>query len=688
MTSPSGPAPCDFPGQQDIQKGRPLRITGTLYLAFFAISLTAESQVSIVNEGQANAVIVYADSPTPTTSYAVEELILHLEKATGVTLAAMSEVGMSGDFHTRIYVGDTETGRRFGIDTTKLPREAYILRSVGNDLFIAGSDEGGAALAQNHSDGGTLFGVYEFLERYLGVRWLWPGDLGTYVPQTQTVSLPAVNEIASPSLAFRRFYLYFIHQVMAGGSIGEEDGRLGFSPEVARDYANALEVLLRRHRLGGIDAAPPTGHYFSGWWKRYGSEHPEWFALRADGTRGHADPNYDHVPMCVSNEALQDFVVQQWDGKSVLLLGPTDRPGSCLCENCQSWDTPQPESPPWFATYLYGADPRTEGLFGGVTSDRYARFWRAILTKAQQRNPNAQVSVSFIYHNQFPAPLNDIYLGKDIFGEFVQWQDPHLRYFPMPEEALTWIKDQWLGWRKTGIRLAYRPNYLHDGYVMPHFETRQEGEFFKFAYENGMEGAQFDSLTGQWAAQGPMLYMHLRLLEKPELELDTIRQEYLSAFGPAAGAMDQYFQYWEDYATDNTVPFIEQYREIGRRYANYVKKAHVLFPPEVFVPAERLLETAFAQTRDLPDLQFHDRVRFIQIGLQHAQLAVRLAAVFDGEDELPQERMKEGMAALKALTEFRKANERTFFADLYHTTAYWERPRLNVDELIQALPVD
>ena len=62
--------------------------------------------------------------------------------------------------------------------------------------------------------------------------------------------------------------------------------------------------------------------------------------------------------------------------------------------------------------------------------------------------------------------------------------------------------------------MAYRPNYLHDGYVMPHFETKQEGEFFKFAYDHGMEGARFDSLTGQWAAQLPRLYMHLRLFAK------------------------------------------------------------------------------------------------------------------------------------------------------------------------------
>lgn len=662
----------------------PIRIAASIAAAVLSalLAVPAIAQITLVQDGKATAAIVTADIPTETARYAAQEFAWHVERATGVALAIVPESGAPADIHTRVYVGDTGTGRQFGIDTEHLPREAYILRSVGNDLFIAGHDGGGKPLAQNNPDAGTLFGVYELLERTLGVRWLWPGELGTYVPKTDTVEFWSVNESKAPALVFRGLYLSRIGAVINGQPIDEADSRLGFSPEVAADYGKALEILLRRHRMGGLDAKPPSGHHFYGWWKRYGKEHPEWFALRKDGTRGNPDPDYDNTPMCVSNEELQDFVIEQWDGQSVLLLGPVDRPGRCTCANCRAWDGPQPETPPWFAAYVYGADPRSQELYGGATSDRYARFWKVMQEKASKKNPHAVVSASFIYENELPAPVTGIQLGKNIYGEFVQWQDPHLRYFPMPDEAVDWLKTQWLGWRETGIRLAYRPNYLHDGYVMPHFETKQEGDFFKFAYEHGMEGAHFDSLTGQWAAQGPRLYMHLRLMAKPELELDTIRDEYLSGFGPAAGTMGQYFQYWEDYATENTIPFIELYREIGRRYANYTAKAHRVFPPASFEPAEALLDEALAQTRDLPDPEFAGRVRFVQLGLQHAQLAARLAALYDGEEVLPEDRMEEGKAALDALVAFRKAHENTFFSDLYHATAYWERPRMNLDELI------
>ncbi len=649
-------------------------------LAITAIPVSA--QVTLVRDGAAQAIIVTADTPTATTTYAAEELVAHVARATGVALEIVGESEASEAPHTRVYVGDTEAAQRNGVHTDRLPRETYTMRSVGNDLFIAGPDGGSDPLSFRTPDGGTLFGVYEFIERYLGVRWLWPGDLGTYVPSTDTVSFWSVNETHSPALAFRGMYLSRINSVIHGQPIDEENSRLGFSPEGATAYAEALQVFLRRHRLGGLDSKPPSGHLFYGWWKRYGKEHPEWFALRKDGTRGHPDPDYNNTPMCVSNEELQDFVIEQWDGESVLLLGPVDRPGRCICDNCRAWDGPQPTDPPWFATYVYGADPRSDELFGGATSDRYARFWKVMREKASKKNPHAVVSASFIYENELPAPVNDIQLGNKVYGEFVQWQDPHLRYFPMPDEAVDWLEAQWLGWRETGIRLGYRPNYLHDGYVMPHFETKQEGEFFKFAVAHGMEGANFDSLTGQWAAQGPRLYMHLRLMNKPELALDTIRDEYLSGFGPASETMGDYFAYWEDYATDNTIPFIELYREVARRYANYVKKAHYVFPPESFAPADARLEGALKQADGLSDSQFAERVRFVRLGVEHAKLAARLAAAYDGEEVLPEGRREEGKAALKALVEFRKAHEGTFFSDLFHATAYWERPILDVDDLI------
>jgi len=646
---------------------------------------TGDSGVVLVRDGEACAVILTADEPSKTAQYAAQELAWHTRKASGVELEVLTETHVPERFHTRIYIGETEAARQVGIDPERLPREAYVMRSVGNDLFILGRDGDRDPLRHDNPDVGTLFGVYEFLERYLGVRWLWPGELGTFVPEADSVELGPVSEIQQPALTFRLFAWSRIRAVVRDGrELSPEDVSLGFSQEGAKRYGEALQVLLRRHRIGGSDVKPPAGHAFRGWWQRFGREHPEWFALRRDGTRGHPDEEFPDVPMCVTNEELQDFIVDQWDGESVLLLGPVDRPGRCNCDDCRAWDGPQPEEPPWFAERVYRTEPRAQELFAGVTSDRYARFWRAIQRKAAKRDPHALVSGSFIYENEFPAPVTGIRLSRNIYAEFVQWQDPHLRWFPMPDDAFEWIKEQWLGWKGTGIRMGYRPNYLHDGYVMPHFETRQSGEFFKFAFRNGMEGARFDSLTGQWATQGLRLYIHLRLMSKPHLEVEEIRKEYFSAFGPAAEVMERYFDYWESYAFDNMMRFIELYWNVGWRYSSYVRRAHLAFPEDCFEPAEKLLEEALMKTHDHSEGEFAERVRFIKIGLDHAKLAVRLAAAFDGKEEVPADRLEEAKEALSKLVKFRKEHQHTFFSDLLHVTSYWEENQLDLDPLIEA----
>lgn len=642
-------------------------------------SLFAMAQVTVVTEGKAGAVVVLADQPTKTAKYASDELVKHIRLATGVTLAVIPESKVTENPNTRIYIGETETALRYGIDANRLPRETYVLRSVGNDLFIVGKEDEGDPLNQRNPNVGTLFGTYEFLEKYVGVRWLWPGELGTYVPRTGNIVVTtSVNKTESPALLFRTMRWGIIQRIANGGKLSEEDERLGFSQDVAQSYGQAVGVLFRRNRLGGLDAKPPSGHIASGWWNKYSKEHPEWFVLCNDGTRGNPRPDRENpeVSLCITNEELQDFIVDQWDGKSTLVLGPIDHVGRCTCDKCRAWDGPQPKNPPWFAKLMYSNPPQTD-VFYGQTSDRYARFWKVIREKASKRNPNVQISCSFLYENEFTAPVTDIKLSKDYYGEFVQWRDPHLRYYPMPEEAFDWIKEQWLGWKQTGIRMAYRPNYLHDGYVMPYFDTWQSGEFFKFAYENGMEGVDFDSYTGQWAVQGLRLYMHMRLFNKPELTIKEIRDEYFAAFGPAAKSVERYCDYWENYAVKNVLHFIDTLSI--RRYANYPLEVNKAFPEEVFEPAETILAQALEEASAASLPEFAKRVEFLQVGLHHARLTLKLAAIYNGNKEVPKEKINEAKSALRNLVQFRKDHQNMYFSDFLHITSYWERPSWNMD---------
>ncbi len=664
------------------------------------------ADVRLVVDGEATAVVVTADQPLPVAQYAADELVDHVRQATGVRLAVVPESEIPAGYASRVFLGLTQAARDQGIVAEELGPEAFVLRSIGPDLIIVGAEGEGDPLNPRNSKCGTLFGVYELLERCLRVRWLWPGPLGTYIPATDTVRLDPIDTTIAPRLAYREIAWGRIRAaaIQQNHSFSRAERALGFSPEGLVRYGHALQDYLRRHRMGGMDRKPPTGHHFSGWWERYGQTHPEWFMMHEDGSRGPSEASGTRqVPMCVSNRELQEFIVQRWDGQSVIRLGEVDWPDACRCADCQAWDGPQPDPLPDFLISRTDSGlPRSNQLqrqrghvLGGFydpmgTSDRYARFWRAVRERAAERNPDALVT-TYIYYSYFPAPVTGIELGQHVFGEFVPWGNPqHTDFFPMREDALEWLKAQWSGWQETGMRMAYRQNYMHDGWVMPLVDVRQTAEFFQFAVEHGMEGSRFDSLTGQWATHGPKLYVHMRLHAKPDRAVDDILDEYYQAFGPAADEVRAYFEYWEQYCRENLQRINDLYIDIGHRWSRFLLQAHRAFPPASFEPAEAILRRARQAARESPHEEYADRVEFLAAGLEHARRSGRLAALFDGERTIPEdsERFELAVEALRELIAFRRAHEEPYISDYFYGASWREGRFWNLAPLLARLEAE
>ena len=188
------------------------------------------------------------------------------------------ETAIPAGYDSRVFVGVTEAARKQGIDADKLEIEEYVLRTVGNDLYIVGKElhpeqyhgsrprysEPWNPLATECVHSGTLLGVYEVLENYLGVRWLWPGDLGTYVPRRSTIVIPEIDKTVKPRLLYRNLGGWDLPQIFLTGSyfgrkvprnyrvggLSEElVSKLVFPTEEAGyTYGKAVEVYHRRHR--------------------------------------------------------------------------------------------------------------------------------------------------------------------------------------------------------------------------------------------------------------------------------------------------------------------------------------------------------------------------------------------------------------------------------------------------------
>ncbi|MFA6931100.1 MAG: DUF4838 domain-containing protein, partial [Lentisphaeria bacterium] len=606
----------------------------------FAQDQQAGKNIELVKNAQPQAAIVIAANASGVAKYAAKELQWHLEKATGASLKILQEPDLAEEqFFHYIYLGATKAALQAGINADEMVPDSFLLRTLESDLYIVGkekeiSEDWWLLLNLKTPCRGTLYGVYEFLDRFLAVRWLWPGELGTYIPKYTDISLPPMDELVVHAFQFRAW----------------------FSSAPSHDEL----IFMQRHQFSRAQM-PPVGHTFQNWWKEYGSAHPEWFMLNAEGKRG---PNSGDTvaPMCVSNPDLQRFLVEEkWDGGPWLVLGEVDRVDSCRCDACRAWDIDAPETP----------------QRGTVLADRYGRFWREVYDQAVKRNPDVKIS-TFFYWPTFQAPLGELQLNDHFFGMFVPWSGKNM-WFPMPDDELEYVKNQWLGWKKTGTRMAYWSNCMHGGYTMPFISMRQIAAFLKFTYEQGSIGFFGDSLIGYYATKGPMYYLHMRLLKDPTLQTESILQEFYSAFGAAATDIKEYFDYWESYSEQLVKKL--NWPQWGVTQALRAPQA---YPVEAFQPAEAMLDRALFKVQHAPKAEFAERVRFISLGLRHAQLCLTFLNTLEtGKVSLNnQEKFFAAQQAYRVLQDFRNQYKHLPFADLKHAENM-EKGIKNLDALAQ-----
>ena len=652
-------------------------------LATISLALGATDGVTLVENHEPAAIIILPEEPFPIATFAADELVYHVKKATGVTLEIVHEPLESPLEGPAVYIGTTQAALDAGILPVGLSSEAVMLRTVGDNLYIVGNDMKGDPFSTRMTHSGTLWGVYEILERYLGVRWLWPGTLGEFVPDAEAIAIPPLDETVVP-----RFNQRLLRPGLGPRGFTEANERMAFTPEVREQYAKDQTRFLRRHRMGMSDdsyyAQPSSGsgHSFEGWWEEYGEEHPEWFQMLPNGKRGPADPNRpNRVTMCVSNEGLHAEIVRRWqefrlkypDQPVNIGVGENDGSGMCVCEKCLEWNGPPPD--------LANLPPGLERSYEPTqASNRYARFLEAVRSRAAEVDPNVRVHM-YAYVNYFWAPDPATKLHPNIVIGFVPWFR-WAGWFPRTEAEQEWIKDQWLGWQRAGASVYYRPNWFLDGYTMPLVYMHQFADAFQFYAQHGMTGTDFDSLQGQWAAQGPNLYALARIHVRPAMPIDEILDEYYAAFGPAAPAVKDYFNYWEEYAIANSPRSAEAIRSRGgsfRRYANYALVADELYPPEVFQPAWEILNRAAEDAVKDGETAYRERVEFLQEGLRHAEQCVATAAVVNDPDST----MDERKAAIADLLAVRRELENTGIANMDRAaiieTDSWE----DVEELFE-----
>lgn len=653
--------------------------------------------IELVRDGRPVAVIIVPDDSYPVVDYAAQELQYHIKRASGALLPIQAESHTTPGPSPRIYLGPCNATQAARVDPSALPPAGYIIQSSQHALFLTGRDSlGQVGAREDPTWHGTLWAVYEFLETQLGVRWVWPGELGEVIPEKKTIRIGRLAQTGAPR---------FLSTQLIVPSLSRQATH-GWADISSRDrFLQDQDKWLLRHRFASTTSLQ-YGHAFAHYWKQFHETHPEFFAMLPDGTRGPlpGDEEGHGATLCVSQPALWKQIIADWRDTSrpdsrkprpFINLCENDTPGLCTCPSCRAWDAPDPRFKtsrywakgviPHFRERFHGVGFGLAGSsapWGGVVapddapslSDRYARFYLEVWNEARRDYPDAVV-FGYAYANYWEAPKHTR-LDEAVFISYV----PPL-WFPYTEEMSRRFRANWDGWRKTGARLVLRPNLMHAGHNMPVFYARRFAADFSYAASRGMIGTCFDSLLGAWAAQGPTLYAIARIHAHPEWSSDAILAEYFSAFGKAEPEVREYFSHWEDLGDTLTTEDIGRYHddEGGGGFKDYVLIADRIFTPDIMREGRRRIEKALHAAQD--DAMAHARVAYLEKGLRNAELTLDALHAFKQLKQAPSRAAEQACRdALSALMNYRAAVERDNVCDLgymaYRETrgAGWQIP--------------
>ena len=124
---------------------------------------------------------------------AVELLVEAFEKCTGKKpqVFDVSEIGEAEKYPFQILVGDSALTRKLGLDALNMPKQGYEIKTFPRGIAIVGSDS--SRMKDYSKDSGplrgTLWGAYDFVERFLGCRFFYPGEFGSLWPKIDNLGI-------------------------------------------------------------------------------------------------------------------------------------------------------------------------------------------------------------------------------------------------------------------------------------------------------------------------------------------------------------------------------------------------------------------------------------------------------------------------------------------------------------------
>ncbi len=527
--------------------------------------------MTLVRNGRPEAAIVIAKKPTKAAQFGAYELQSHIKQITGTILPIVKDSKkVTG---TKIYVGDSAAVKKLGIDCAKLKSQEYLIRFLPDAIILAGKDKQDFGKpvydyikninavntwASLYDETGTMYAVYDFLEKYCGVKWLNPTDYGTIVPKEKTLTVAGSDIKRKP------------HMVYRGGAAAydasqryNENGGLWYYnqnkeyPEynnraygkVYKKYKNPRQrtmgrqaqnrLFMFRHKAGGEYSQCNHSFYdfYNRFWEKskdprtaklFVEKRPELFAKGYTGKPPQLCYGCDETVAQVVKDIRNYFDNggTRW-GKNFYALEPMDNNSFCKCKICAA---------------QYEPARRTD-------SSEHSTYWFSFVNRVakeiKKSHPDKKIStLAYMSHEGLPTgfklednvvvhfclsanrmPYDKKTLAKQI-GRIREWREK------APDVPMyLWLYGCFPGLiAKVGKFHCFPGYYAH--------EVKRQYDLFK---KLKIKGVFYDGFTGDVDN-----YVSYKLMDDPDRDVNELADEYFSAYGAAGKPLKEMYEIIEE----------------------------------------------------------------------------------------------------------------------------------------------
>lgn len=510
-------------------------------------TLVQAEDLTLVRQGQSQAVIVLPDPPPAALTNAARVLVDCIKQASGATLSIVKPAEIPANHQgVIIHLGATGLPGALAQLPAGLDDDGFVVQAKGRDLALRGP-----------TDWGTEFAVYDLLERHVGVRWLLPGPDGTDIPTRRTITVPEGNYRDEP---------VFFSRLFSG---------LKGAPQGAWARQNRMHGRVSFHHSLGQNIFKP---------EKYTKTNPEFFPMKDGQTRYlPPDGHYHGWQPCfsapgsveVAIQTIREFFRENPQATS-FSLGTNDSSGYCRCPGCLARISGERN---FIGNYMDYSDLYYDWAYQVIEGvlQEFPDKWFGCLAYSEVAAPPKKAKVH-------PRLLP--YMTYDR----MKWVHPDLQ--KAGHEATE-------GWSKVTPNLAWYDYIYGTPYCLPRVWFHHSGDYLRYAQKQGVK-AHYAEIYPNFG-EGPKPYLFLKLWWNPNQDVSKLLSEwYERCVGPAAAPdLAAYYAIWERFWTRDVLQ--SKWFSLGGQYLNFSHPGYLAdVKREDLRESRRLLESCLSKCRTEP----------------------------------------------------------------------------------------